>query len=202
MKIFDEAAVREWVDLDLDGGLDPGAGEKSALEDSLAEHPELRAERRQLEVLHEMLAESRIAVRPDFAAAVVSDLPVASWERSLQSNRAPAWLLPLAMLVTLAVGAAAMLAFGGAGASHPALGTLGVVWDFVATTTLAGAGLLFATWRGVGLGVEQWVAESGLNMMALAAAVFFLDLLFLSLMRRRRTAVCEVDESRRDAGRG
>ena len=145
------------------------------------------------DALDALLRESRIAVQPGFRERVMAALPVAAWERRLGERRVPAWALPAAMTAALAVAAALILTVGGASAadSH-ALGITAAVFDFLSTTALAGAGLLFATWRGVGLGLEEFIADSGLNLLALATAVLFLDLLFIALLRRRRSAVRET----------
>ena len=71
------------------------------------------------------------------------------------------------------------------------MGIAFAVFDFFQVTALAGAGLLFATWRGVGLGLQELLADSGLSLMALAAVVLFLDLLFIALLRRKPPAVSE-----------
>ena len=68
------------------------------------------------------------------------------------------------------------------------------VVDFLGTTALAGAGLLFATWRGFGLGLAELFADSPLSLVALAAMVVFLDLLVLSLLRRRKAVPQATDE--------
>lgn len=145
------------------------------------------------DALDALLGESRIAVRPGFCERVMAALPAAAWERRLGERRLPAWALPTALTAALAVGAALVFILGGASAadSH-ALGITAAVFDFLATAALAGAGLLFATWRGVGLGLEQLISDSGLSLLALATAVLFLDLLFIALLRRRRSAARET----------
>jgi len=137
------------------------------------------------QALHAMLASSRIQVRDGFADQVMTALPSAAWERRLGRRRAPAWALPAALAVIFAFAAALVLSSSSGGPESHALGIFSAVFDFVRTTTLAGAGLLFATWRGVGFGLQELIAESGLNLLALAAAVVFLNLFFIQLLRRR-----------------
>lgn len=185
MKIIDDAMARERLDLDLDGEL--AGPEKNLFEERLEKSPELAAEHRALRSLHAMLDDSRIEVRPEFQSQVMSALPEPVWARGRQ--RVPTWALPVAMIATLVLGAALVLSLGGASAADSqVLGVTAAVFDFLVTTFLAGAGLLFATWRGVGFGIEQMVADSGLNLLALASFVLFLDLLFVSLLRRRSPA--------------
>ncbi len=197
MKTFDDAMVREWVDLDLDGEL--GADEKTRLASRLEQSSDLRAESRLQASLHAMIAESRVPARAGFSDQVMSALPLAAWERRLGQRRAPAWALPVAMAAIFAAGAALALSFTSGGPESHAIGIVTAVFDFVQTTTLAGAGLLFATWRGVGFGLEELIAGSGLNLLALASAMVFLNLFFVQLLRRRpATARQAAGRRRRD----
>ena len=132
------------------------------------------------DALRALLEESRIPVRPGFRARVMAALPVAAWERRLGERRLPAWALPGLLAASLALGAALVLAWGGASVAD--------------STTLAGAGLLHATWRGFGLGLAELFADSPLSLVALAAMVVFLDLLVLSLLRRRKAVPQATDE--------
>ncbi len=147
------------------------------------------------DALRALLEESRIPVRPGFRARVMAALPVAAWERRLGERRLPAWALPGLLAASLALGAALVLAWGGASvADSHAVGITVAVVDFLGTTALAGAGLLHATWRGFGLGLAEIFADSPLSLVALAAMVVFLDLLVLSLLRRRKAVPQAADE--------
>jgi len=170
-----------WLHLDLDGEL--AGAERAQLEEALRRDPALRDERRDLMALDAALAAERIPVRDGFRAAVMAALPESAWTRA----RRPAWILPLAAMLALALGAVWLLAGSSLG-DGPMVGTGLAVADFLQATTLAGAGLLAASWRGLALGLEELFAGSGLGIAALAAAVIFLDLLCLSLLRRRRKA--------------
>ncbi len=176
----DSATWREWVDQDLEGEL---AEEYRARLAEIAEtDSRVAAERRALESLHQMIDAHHIPVQQGFAARVMAALPRAWWERERSSAGLPAWALPLAMTLILALGAAVLL--GGAEETGRFTGIGLAVIDFMQVTFLAGAGMLFATWRGVGFGLEQLIAESGMNLLAMAGAVVFLNLLFFSLLRR------------------
>ena len=190
MKI-DSATWRQWVDLELEGQL--GREEKSRLGEILEAEPRVRAERRALESLHRMIDDDRLPVRPGFAARVMAALPTAWWERRRASAGLPRWALPLAMMLVLALGAALFL--GSAEETGRFTGIGLALLDFMQVTFLAGAGMLFATWRGVGWGLEHLIADSGVNLLALAVAVLFLNLLFFSMLRRRPKAAEESAES-------
>ena len=51
-------------------------------------------------------------------AALVAALPAAAWERRLGERRLPAWALPGLLAASLALGAALVLAWGGAGVTQ------------------------------------------------------------------------------------
>ena len=175
---FDERLAL--LERDLDGDL--GAAERATLAARLDADPVLAGERRARRRLHALLAESAIAVRPGFREAVMAGLPVAPWER----RRAAGWLPALAVALVLAVAAAVVLALSGGLAETPLGGAATAVADLVATARVAGAGLLGASWRGVGLGLEQLFAGSKTTLAAFAVLVVLVDLLFLALLRRRR----------------
>lgn len=178
MKTMDRETLAEWLDLDLEGQL--GRAESARLARRLAADPELASEKRRLESLHTLLRESRIAVRPGFRERVTASLPPPAWVRS----RVPVWVLPAAMTFVFAVAAAIVFGLGGPVEGGPLVGTGVAVLDFFKVTALAGAGLA-AAWQGFGLVLEELIASSGLNLLALAVLVLFLNLLFISMLRRR-----------------
>lgn len=191
----DSGTLSEWLDLDLEGEL--GRAEKAHLDARLEASAELRAERRALAAIHAMFDEGRIPVRPELCTRVMSSLPVAAWE----AQRSPAWTLPLAIMLLLALGA--VLTLGTAGhlvTESPTLGTVLAVADFLGTTTMAGAGLVAASWHGLGLGLEAFIAESGLNLLALATLVVFINLLFFGMLRRPRAVRAAESTGREEAG--
>lgn len=198
MKSTDEATLLEWLDLEADGTLT--AENSAALREGLAARPSLLGEQRLIGNLHALLSESRIDVRADFAARVAAALPAASWE----SRRA--WRLPLALAVGFATVASLLLA-GTSVLQDGTLGTFAAVADFFQTATLAGAGLLGATWQGVTLAFDELLVTSKTSLIALTVGVLFLDLLFLRMLRRRprfagATASAEGDTARHGGGDG
>jgi anti-sigma factor RsiW len=192
----DHTTYREWLNLDADGLL--GREERARLEEHLATCPECRRERGELAALGRLLQESRIAVRPDFRESVMASLPAAGWEgRSLR-----AWRFPVAAFVLLAGIAAALLSAGSiAGADSSGLGTLAAVVEMVWATVLAGAGLLKATWKGVGIVVED-ILSSPVSLGVFGVFVLCLNLLLVSLLRRRRPAELPAAPGERRGGRG
>jgi len=172
---------KEWIDQDLEGQL--ASSDKELLGQLDEADQRIAAERQALASLHQMLGESRIEVRSGFSAQVMQALPKAWWEREVATGGLARWVLPLAMMFALAFGAAGVLA--SADEFGPLAGIGIALLDFIQVSILAGAGMLFATWRGLGFGLEHFMANSGLNLLALASAVGFLNLLFFSLLRRR-----------------
>lgn len=190
MNSMDEATLSEWMDLEVDGAL--GDGERARLRDLMASRPELAIERRALESLHTLFDEGRIAVRPGFQPQVMAALPrQPAWRRSESAPSIPAWGWPLAAMLAFALGAAWLLAGSGALAGGALGGTALAMLDLASTSVLAGSGLLFATWRGVGLGLGELLGNSYLNLAVFALMVVCLDLLFFSMLRRPATAEAE-----------
>jgi len=188
MKYKDDVKWREWVDLDLDGTL--GSTERAEFE-RLEQSPELVAEHHQLRQLHTLLGEDRIAVCPGFQERVMAALPAAAWEPRNKEQLVPAWVLPFVLLLTFGGAAAAFL--GSPLGDSQAIGIATTILDFLQTATLAGAGLLFATWRGLGFGLGELFAGSEISLAIFGAAVLGLDLLLVSYLRRRRPAAVTVE---------
>lgn len=194
----DCTTCQEWLDLEADGA--PPAGPGTPNRRHLAAHLEscadCRTEQAALARTREALAASRVAVRPDFRDQVMAALPAAGWEA-----RTPrAWRLPAALLLALAGSAAALAGFGSA-RLHPGLafaGALAAVGDLFQTALLAGAGLLGASWRGVGGVIAELLGGSPGSLVAFVVLVAGVDLLLLSLLRRRPAPAAE----RRDTPRG
>lgn len=181
----DHSTLREWLNLSVDGMDGMLAREERAhLEEHLSSCAECRREREELLSLEGLLQRSAVAVRPDFREKVLAALPPAGWEA-----RAPrAWGLPMAAVFLFAAVSAAVLTSGsGAGAESSLLATLGAVAELCWSSMLAGAGLLDASWKGVGLVVQDLIA-SPMSLAMFGVLVLCLDLLVISLVRRRRPA--------------
>jgi len=185
----DHSAYREWLNLDADGRLT--REEQRRLEEHLVSCAECREEREGLLALDGLLRSSAITVRPDFRTAVMTSLPAAGWEA-----RAPrTWRFPAAVVVLLGSLAAALLVAGSA--SSPAgLSALLAVGGMFRAAALAGAGLLAASWKGIGLIVED-VISSPVSLGAFGFLVLCLNLLLISLIRRRRPSAAAARRDRR-----
>lgn len=178
------AQLRELLDLELEGEL--GALERRELERHLAGCADCARERAELAAVHAALAASRMPVRDGFRDAVMAALPQAGWE----ARPVSAWRLPAAMMVLLAAGAALLLGTRGLGGSL--VGALASVLELLGATALAGAGLLGASWKGLGLVVSQALEGSPLHLAVAGIGVVCLDLLVLRMIRRRRAAPAPV----------
>ncbi len=177
---MDHERYREWLDGAADGALDDSA--RAELAAHLAGCAECRAEEPRLAALTARLATSRVPVRAGFTAEVLAALEPAPWEaRTLR-----AWRLPFALL--LALGGAAAALFGGAAATlDPAAKSLGAflaLADLFGAALVAGGGLAAASWRGLGLGVGEWLSASPANLVAVAFVVVGLNYLLYRLVRR------------------
>jgi hypothetical protein len=139
-----------------------------------------------------LLAEAAVPVRSGFRADVMRSLPAAGWE-----GRAPrAWRLPAAVLVLLALAAALTAGLPGARTAGSGAGAAGAVLDMLATGALAATGMLWASWRGVGVALDALLTPA--SALALVVLVASLDVLLLSfLVRRGRSAARETAERRR-----
>jgi anti-sigma factor RsiW len=174
----DHNTYREWLNLDADGGL--GSGDRALLDEHLASCAECRREQEEILALDGLLRGSALPVRPDFRAAVMSALPTVGWEA-----RSPrAWRFTAAVIVLLGGFAAALLIAGSAPAAS-GFGALVAVGGMLQASILAGAGLLGASWKGLGL-VLGHVISSPASLGAFGFLVLCLNLLLISLIRRRR----------------
>jgi hypothetical protein len=177
------AVYEEWVELELDGRL--GDEQRSRLAAHAAECARCRAARRSQARLASLLAATRVEAEPGFRERVLAALPAAGWE----ARHPRAWRLPLAAFALLGGLAAALL---GASSAHvepggSLVGALLALGGLARAALLAGAGLLGASWKGVGLAMRE-LLDSPLDLAALGLLVLCLDLLLLSLVRRRRPA--------------
>jgi len=181
------------LDLWLDGCPESGSDQTGphSLAEAVASSPQLAAEERWMRSLFAQLERVRVEVRPDFADRVLAALP----------KRRPLWSWGIAagLLLAFALSGVALLAASGLGGGS--LGLFAAVGDFLATTLLAGAGLLGATWSGLGGAVREWLGPSPLNWAIAAAVMLSLILLLASLLRRRVPAFQRRGSSRRDDAR-
>ncbi len=180
--------LREWVQMEFDGELE--SGRRADLEAHLAICPDCAAERAALARMGEALRQARLELRPDFRTAVLAALPPAGWEARTPRS----WAWPAALVVIFGAAAAALLGASGRGAATqgPVLGAFAALVDLMATTVQTGAGLLAASWHGVGLAVQDLFGGSVLRMAIFGFGVLCLNLLFFRLLRRPSAAKAEI----------
>lgn len=173
---------RRWLDLEVDGELPPE--QAVPLAEHLAGCAQCRTERRLLVALHGGLETARIPVRPDFRERVTASLP-----RRARARR-PAWLGAAAVLLALAALSAILFATAGSGLAPaaPLAGAASAVVALLTAALVTGAGLLAASWSGVGMAVGEMFSASPGTLLAFAALLLFLSLLLVGLLRRPRAA--------------
>jgi len=177
--------LREDLDLELEGiegteeSLAPA--DKARLMEHLAECAECCRERESLQALHASLAASVVQPREGFTAEVMRALVPAPWEARARL----VWRWPFALLLALG-GLAAVLLGGAAAELEPHAGSFAAFMALarlLESAALAGAGLLGASWRGLGSGLAEWLGESRIQLAAAGALLVALNLLLLRLLR-------------------
>jgi len=180
MNKTDCQTFREWIELDL--GEELSARDRDRLADHLGVCAPCRAEREEAEALRRVLLRSRLDVRPDFRSTVMASLPATGWE-----SRAPrSWIVPVAAMVLFALSAGFLLS-SGAVAMPPGMSALVAVGEMLRASTLAGVGLLDASWKGMGL-LAGRVISSPVGFGVFGLMIVSLNLLVVSMIRRRRLA--------------
>jgi anti-sigma factor RsiW len=175
--------ILQRIQRQLDGELTPE--EENSLAEILAERPELTAERRAMAVLYDALDADRVAVDPGLEDRILAALPaVPPWAAPARSRWAFATVAALFLAVT-----ASLFLLTGAGSTSPMGGVIAALADFLVTTSLAGAGLLAASWQGLGMALGELL--DGPGWIVFGAGVLALDLLLVQLLRRRRLAASE-----------
>lgn len=188
MTTANHETVQGWLQLQLDGEL------PTLYRGQLAQHLEscavCRREAERLGAMSRLLDDTRVPVAEGFSQRVLDDLPGAAWE----ARRPRAWIAAVAAFVLLASGSAILLSFGGAVVG---LGPLGAVASMLERAILAGAGLLTASWRGLGLALSDLWSTSPLGGVALGMLVVALNLLLWRAVRGRARAGARVDAADR-----
>ena len=150
-----------------------------------------REERRELARLDDLLSAARVPVRSGFRHEVVAALPNAAWE----SRHPASWAAGVALVLVLGGGAFALTS--GAGVTSSPLAEIFVaVFELFRSSLLAGAGLLDASWRGLGLALGRLFDGSLLNLVAFGVFVIGVDALFLRLLLKTRRKVRQAASAR------
>ncbi len=184
---------QELLYLESDGELTSSEGRD--LEAHVAGCGECRDVGEELSALTSLMAESKIEADPDLARRVLENLPPADWEMRRPAN----WRAAAAAFVGLLVGAW-VLTFKGQplGEAGPWIGTLTAMAELFRSAALAGAGLLSASWTGVGLAVGEVLSRSWAGFAVFGLFVLGIDLLFVRYVWRlsRREAAEAVVNGR------
>ena len=165
--------------------------EAQRLDRHLATCAGCREERRELTRLDELLTAASVPVRDGFRDEVIASLPNAAWE----SRHPASWAAGVALVLLLGGGAFALTS--GAGVTSSPLAEIFVaVFDLFRSSLVAGAGLLDASWRGLGLALGRLFDGSLLNLVAFGIFVIGVDALFLRLLLKTRRRVRQAAASR------
>lgn len=178
--------------LETDGELTPGQLRE------LTEHASGCSEcleiRNEVTSLSAVLDEIRTDAHPDLARRVLDNLPPAAWEM----RRPASWRAAAIAFVGLLVAAYALTSQSEPlGEALPWIGTLAAMVELFRSAALAGAGLLAASWSGVGLALGEVLSRSPLGFATFAVLVLGVDCLFLRYLWRlsHRKNLVEGDRS-------
>ncbi len=177
--------LTELLFLEPDGEL--SRAEVRRLDAAATDSPEIRETRRQVSRLATLLDESRIEVESDFKSELMANLPPAGW-----SARHPrTWWLAAAVLALLGGGAALLTGLSAAQLepASPFLAAMSAVAEMIGSSVAAGAGLIGASWRGIGLALGQWLGASLPNAITFTVLLVGINILLARRLRRRLRSV-------------
>ena len=181
MNSEDHNTYLEWLFLETDDLLTPG--ERGRLREHLDSCDSCKTERQSLVAMNQILRKSLVPVRQGFSAEVMTALQPAGWEA-----KSPRTWAAAVIVLLLLTGGAALLTEWVAIDDAPAFGPLAAasvaVFDFLRSSALAGAGLLSASWRGVGLAFSTLLSGSRWTAASFIVFVVGVDLLLLKLLLR------------------
>jgi anti-sigma factor RsiW len=182
MESRNHSTFSDWLSQQADGSLPPI--DRVELDAHVETCAACQHERADYEALTRMLEGAHLPVRPDFKDRVMSALPPTGWE----ARQGQSWAIPAFLVVALGILASVLLGHGPVGtASSAAL----AIAQMVGTAATAGAGLLHASWKGIGLVVQDGLS-SRLAMGVFGFLVLSVNLLLISLVRRRVSSPASV----------
>jgi anti-sigma factor RsiW len=167
------------------------AGERSLLQQHLAVCAECRTEQQELAAINLLVAKSAIEVEESFTQEVMEGLPATGWE-----TRSPrTWWAALVAVLLLAVGSAVLIGTGSQDmVSALPLAAVAAVWELLSSSALAGAGMVAASWKGLGIAFQEVLGRSVWNIIAFGVIVISLDLLLLRFLLRTPPAQAGVED--------
>ena len=190
----DHSPYKEWLHLDLDDALRPA--QRSELREHLMGCRSCQIEQHELAALDEFMIESKIDVRADFHTEIMSSLPRAAWESRHPRN----WIAAASIVLILILGSGLLIASGSdsLGSTVPVVAAFAAVGELFRSAALAGAGLLGASWKGLGLAFQELLDGSIWNLLALGVLVIGVDVLLVRMLRKNRRSTEKVAARRRD----
>ena len=189
----------EWVDLEVEDELP--ARQRRELADHLAQCAGCAGERRRLLGLHRALGEARVPVRAGFERQVMAALPAPAWQRTPAAVPRRSLLAPALALLVLALASTLLLTAAAAGGPVPGLGVLAALGKMSVAALVAGAGLLGASWSGLGMALGELFGAAPGVLVGFSLLLVLLSLLLASLLRRPRpVAGTAAGAARRDRG--
>jgi predicted anti-sigma-YlaC factor YlaD len=186
MNTPDHTLYSDLLNLEIDGLLT--REQQAHLDDHLVTCADCRAERAQLVGLADLLLHSQVPVEPGFRDRVLTALPAAGWE----SRHPRTWALPAAACVAL-LGAGIAVLGAGSARMGSAYGVFAALAGMLQAALVAGIGFTTASWRWCGMFVHQLLG-SPMSLVMFGVFVLSLNLLLVSLVRRRRVPVAASGE--------
>lgn len=179
MTEIDVETLREWASLELDGELSPR--ERAELQRASERDPRLARERAHLTQLATLLRSEDLALDAGFKAQVLRSLPAAGWE----ARHPRSWKFAVGLLLLLGGLSAALVGAGSAelAPAGPFVGALTALLDSFRAAAMAGAGLLAASWKGLGLALGAALSGSWIGKVAFGLFVVSVNLMFYLLWR-------------------
>lgn len=179
MTEIDQEMWQEWASLELDEEL--SAKDRAELERAASRDPRVARERAEFARLAGVLRSEDLPATVGFRQQVMRALPPAGWE----ARHPRSWKVAVALLFILGGLSAALVGVGSAQLTPagPFVGALTTLLESFRAAALAGAGLLAASWKGLGLALGAALSGSWVGKLALGFFVVSINGMFFLLWR-------------------